>query len=77
MLSPHFYPVSCVKTTSYHHSDGRETEGEADEPIISTRIQQALDKFLSELWVFRYHSEMQWCGFLEPIDWVYVASVVA
>lgn len=48
----------------------------ADEPIIGTSFQQALDKKRSVVRIFRYHGKMQRCGFIEPIDWVHVAFVV-
>ena len=49
---------------------------EANERIISTRIQQFPDKIYSGFWLFQFHSEMQWGGPLELVSWVYVASVV-
>ena len=44
--------------------------------MIGTCIQQTLDKILSDFRIFYHHSEMQWCGSIEPIDWVNIAFFV-
>ena len=48
-----------------------------DERGVCTSFQQTLDKKLSAIRIFRFHGQMQWCIPLDPIDWVYVALLMA
>jgi len=56
---------------------GRGAGNEADERIIGTRLQQTRNGILSGLLIFYCYGEMQWCGLIELVDWVYVAVFVS
>ena len=62
--------MSCNRIGSQEAGD------EEDERVISTRVQQARDEILPGFRIFYCHGEMQWCGLIEFVDWVYVAVFV-
>jgi hypothetical protein len=69
--------IRCPASKTLNHGCSGGTETEADALIISTRIQQGVDKPSSGFLIYYSYSEVQRCVPLEPVNRIHVAFFFA